>query len=524
MLNKCIEFSETGITVPTHSSLHAIKGCTTRLITPLITPVKNKIAYTESCRWYWSSCEYSANNAWNVNFSTGQVNNNNNKYNANAVRPLIALTANDVKGWLIAYKECLSNKRTSYQGTLYNLGYERDILNIAREVKTRNYEPSTSICFVVSRPKYREIFAANFRDRIAQHWVTHRLEPLFEERFQSQGDVSFNCRKGYGTLKAVDTLAKNMEEVSNHYTKEAFVGKFDIKSFFMSIDKTVLLKYLIPFIKEKYSGEDKEDLIWLTEKIVLHNPQDNCIKTGVMENWDKLPPEKSLFNVPRGIGMPIGNITSQLFANFYMSIFDEMMIEECKKNQSRYVRFVDDFVVVSPRKAFIKYIYKKADKFLKEVLNIELHKYKVYIQDVKKGVKFVGGIIKPGRKYLANTTVGGFYNSLYKLDSICCQICVEDINKNLTVDMLRALDDRLKSINSYLGFLVQKNTYAIRYRAMLDCSWLFSVCYSDPKSRVIRAKREYTLKYYFLNKTRHDRTKKTRYRNISSKRKKNLRD
>lgn len=91
---------------------------------------------------------------------------------------------------------------------MYRLIWHEDLLDLAREVYERTYRPTTSTCFIVTRPKLREVFAANFRDRIVQHWLCLRLEPLFEARFVEHGNVSFNCRKGFGTFACIDQLTK----------------------------------------------------------------------------------------------------------------------------------------------------------------------------------------------------------------------------------------------------------------------------------------------------------------------------
>lgn len=514
--------SDNGITVPSHNSLflngritnHRFSG---RLIEPLLKPiglVKSKKVYADPSSNHWSSSENNSNNSWNVNFGDGNFN-NNNKYNGNVVRPIVALGNEEVIGWLEAYEDCCKRKKSTIQCSIYRSGYESDLLQLIREIKTRTYIPRTSTCFVVSRPKYREIFAANFRDRIVQHWIILRLEPLLEERFKRQGDVSFNCRKGYGTLAAVRQLEKNIKTISNNYTSDAYIGKFDMQSFFMSIDKELLLKYLIPFIKEFYKGNDIEDLIWLTEVTVRHEPQLNCIKRGRLDLWNELPPHKSLFNSPHGIGMPIGNITSQLLANFYLSFLDGYMVNMCKNYGATYIRFVDDFVVVCKNKKDINTLWYNAKLFLEDKLHITLHPDKVYIQDVKKGVKFVGSLLKPGRIYLSNRSVGGFYSMLNTLDKVCCRV-FNEMREGLDCRyILRELEHYVCSVNSYMGFLVHTSSYHIRHNSLVNLGWFWGVCIVDLKSKVVKIRPEYKLVNYF--KHGKNRKKQTRSSHIRGK-------
>ena len=132
-----------------------------------------------------TATENNQNNAWNVNFSNGNTN-NNNKYNANAVRAVAALGEEVKIGWLEAFKDCCANKKSSQECNAYRMHYELDLWILLYEVYTRTYTPGKSTCFVVTRPKLREVFAASFRDRIVHHWVCMRLNPLFEARFNAQ--------------------------------------------------------------------------------------------------------------------------------------------------------------------------------------------------------------------------------------------------------------------------------------------------------------------------------------------------
>ena len=255
-------------------SFQILNGCATGVYPVMEYPsVKNKVVRT-----ILSASEYSSTNAWNINPQSGQVN-NNNKYNSYVVRPVVALDKERVNGWMEAYADCLSNKMTSCQCTLYRLD-DTDLLVLMQECEERRYVPSKSICFCVTIPKVREIFAAAFRDRIVQHWICIRIEPLLEQRFIEQGDVSRNCRKGHGTQKAALALRRDIIEVSCGYTMKAYVGRFDIVSFFMSIDIRILERLAVDFVNEKYHGDDKDLLLYLLVITIRHRPQNNCERRG----------------------------------------------------------------------------------------------------------------------------------------------------------------------------------------------------------------------------------------------------
>lgn len=443
--------------------------------------VKNKIVHAITASRYWSSSENSQNNSWNVNFSNGNF--NNNKYNSNMVRAVAALNDKYVEGWFDALDDCCAQKKTSSQCVMYRLIWHEDLLDLAREVYERTYRPTTSTCFIVTRPKLREVFAANFRDRIVQHWLCLRLEPLFEARFVEHGNVSFNCRKGFGTFACIDQLTKNTIEVSDNYSHEAWYAQFDIKGFFMSIDCERLLEHLLPFIKEKWNywkgtiyEQDLDLVLWLTEIIVRHRPQDDCIRQGNLRLWRILPKNKSLFYNEWMKGEPIGNLTSQLFANFYMSFFDEWAIKAAEERGAKYVRFVDDFSFVCKTKEDAIYFKRASRNQLRYILNIQMHPNKIYIQEVKKGIKMVGGVIKPGRAYLSNRTVGNFINAVSYLEEACKNCDKEAIYANV------------RSINSYLGFLIHYQSYGIRRKAFSELHYFWKACYIQGKFQVVKIK------------------------------------
>ncbi len=430
------------VTTMTHGLLISLNGHSTSDMINPISLVKKK---AESV--LRSSGEYNYYNAVNMNFGAGNLN-NNNKYNTNNyARAVAALEDEEVVGWLNAYDDCLRNKYTSKHTTRYRMNAEYDIVSLAAEIKAREYKPRPSTAFIVTKPKLREVYAADFRDRIVQHWIIQRINPFIEERFVAQGNVSYNCRPKYGTLAAVTTLTKNIEEVTENYTKEAWIGKYDIKSFFMSIDVNVLWELLEPFIREHYHGKDFEDLLYATEVTIFHRPQFNCYRVGV-DLWPLMEPSKILINAPHNVGMPIGNITSQILANFYLSYFDDVMIAYCSQHGGKYIRFVDDFVVVLPCKHDVLEVHTMASSWLHEHLHLTLHKNKVYIQPARHGVIFVGSVIMPHRTYLINRTYGSMRRAIMDAEKVC--------GENITRGELDSLQ---ATVNSYLGFTQHTSSF-----------------------------------------------------------------
>lgn len=451
------------------------------------TLVKNKTAHVISASNHWSVTENNSNNSWNVNFNNGNTN-NNNKNNSNVGRAVSALGEEELISWIEASDDCCRNKKTSTQCTEYRIRMEEMLPVLALAVKERTYSPQVSECFVVRYPKLREIFAANFLDRIVQHWITLRIEPLLEELFVSTGDVSFNCRKGYGTLRAVTTLYGQMERITEGWGKDAWIGKFDLKSFFMTIDKHIMWEHLERFIAGRYHGDDKETLLWLAEMTVKHRPQDNCIRKGDLSLWEKLPPHKSLFAMD---GMAIGNITSQLLANFYLNGLDAWAVEFCKARGGYYVRFVDDFVAVFPKKEDVLEFYREARVFLESRLNLTLHSDKVYVQHVSKGVKFVGSVIKPGRTYLSNRTVGRMHDMLREMERFCKSVP----RRKPKAGQCAELEHYVCACNSYIGFLKYNRSYAIRRKMFGRLKHFWKVAYVSGHYDKVTLRKRYRLNH-----------------------------
>ncbi len=427
----------------------------------------------------WSSSEYNTQNARNLNFNNGNVNNNNNnKFNSNVVRPVAAFLDCVPKDFIAsiwdAYEDCLKGKTTSEGAAEYAEIADEDIPVLAWELWTGNYSPGVSTCFMVRYPKLREVFAANFRDRIVHHWICLRLEPLFEVRFVEQGNVSFNCRKGFGTEAAVNYVAAGMKRLSNNYHEEAWMFRGDLVGFFMSIDQNIMWYHLSRFIKRWRKRYEREgwkrvspdildrlhmkampEMYWdillrVVYITVMHRPEKLCVIKSPIHWWRKMEQNKSLFTSPTG--MPIGNLTTQLFANFLMSFFVLFIHYLFRGRDHCFAQFVDDFILISKDKDFLLYAIRRIEAFLSTTLHLRLHRHKRYLQSVSHGVLFVGTYIKPGRLYLSNRTCNRFRQKC---------IIFGDLLSIRFIDpfMLRHI---LATINSYLGFCRRRRTYHYR--------------------------------------------------------------
>jgi len=308
-----------------------------------------------------------------------------------------------------AYFNCRKNKRNTANALSFEINYESNLVQLCNELNNGSYKIDRSIAFIVDKPVKREIFAADFRDRVVHHLVIGKLNQLFEKQFIHD---SYSCRAGKGTHFGIQRVDKFIRQCSKNYTKGCYILKLDLQGFFMSINKNILFSKLEKFIKEKYQQTDKELIIKLCKQVIFNDPTKNCIVKGNKSDWNDLPATKSLFNSQPNCGLPIGNLTSQVFANFYMDRFDHHIKHDIKIRY--YGRYVDDFVIVHEDKEFLIKLIPKVSDFLQSELKVSIHPKKIYLQHYSKGVKFLGTVILPNRIYIANRTKGNFYNAIEK--------------------------------------------------------------------------------------------------------------
>lgn len=386
----------------------------------------------------------------------------------------------DFETILEAYLDCRKRKRSTVGATEFELNYVQNLVELMNEVNSRQYRIGKSICFVVRYPRYREVFAGDFRDRVIHHYIALRLEPLFERIFCVR---TYNCRKGKGQLAGVIQLAEDIREESENYTKDAYVMKVDLKGFFMSIIKSKLARMVDDFIVEYYKGDDKEDLRWICNLVVMHRPELNCERRSPLWMWNFIPKEKSLFTNGEDRGIAIGNLFAQLFANFLLNTIDWKIDAVCV----RHNRYVDDISFVSKDKKKLLSIIPMLRIELGK-LGLRLNEKKFYLQHYSKGVQFTGAVIKPDRIYVANHTINSFAFAVERLGKAAEMGMIDDINKNIA------------SVNSYLGIMSHYNEYATKRRIMAKLPPKFyEYCYIEGHFDVVKLKYKYTEKAIFMN-------------------------
>ncbi len=372
-----------------------------------------------------------------------------------------------------AYYDARKNKRNTHNALQFEMAFESNVLRLSKEIAEGTYRLSPCICFIVNSPVKREIFAAHFRDRVVHHYVINKLNRIFENQFIYD---SYSCRKGKGTHFGISRLKRFMRSCSGNYTKEAYVLKLDIQGFFMNINKKLLCERICRMVNRKYEGDDKQVLLSLVETIILNDPTRNCIVKGRKEDWEGLPDNKSLFTTPDGCGMPIGNLTSQVFANIYMNGFDHYVKQKLKCRY--YGRYVDDFFIVHRDKEYLKSLIPRLRKYLQRNSGLVLHPKKIYLQPVRNGVAYLGAIVKPYRTYMGKRAKSNSFSAVQT-----CQ------NKDMSVyENARHL---VMTMNSYFGFCMHHKSYGIRQKILekMPMEWMQYSFATNGISRKEAAKR-----------------------------------
>ena len=207
-----------------------------------------------------------------------------------------------------AYFDARKNKRNTINALGFEKHFEVNIFKLYEEILSGFYEPQKSICFIVDRPVKREIFAADFRDRVIHHFIFNLISPIFEKTFIND---TYSCRKGKGTHYGIHRIDHFIRSCSENYKKDCYILKLDIKGYFMSMNRKVL------FDKVKTVLVDKRDsidfnlslVLYLIEKMIFNDPTTNCVVKGKKSDWRGLPKTKSLFHTDSACGLPIGNLT-----------------------------------------------------------------------------------------------------------------------------------------------------------------------------------------------------------------------
>ncbi|HLP99418.1 MAG TPA: RNA-directed DNA polymerase [Sideroxyarcus sp.] len=285
-----------------------------------------------------------------------------------------------------AYLDCRHTKRNKPSAIAFEIDLEANLCQLADELRRGAYKPGRSICFVITRPKPREVWAAEFRDRIVHHLLYNRISPRFYAGFIAD---SCACIPGRGTLYGAKRLEAKIRSISQNWSQPAHYLKLDLANFFVSINKHAVYQLLA----NKVSGW----WLQLAEQILFHDPRADFELRGDPELLQRVPEHKRLTSQPAHLGLPIGNLSSQFFANVLLDALDQHIKHDLRCRH--YVRYVDDMVLLDTSAQRLNAMRADIDAWLPQHLGLRLNPAKTILQPVDRGVDFVGQVIKPWRRF-----------------------------------------------------------------------------------------------------------------------------
>jgi hypothetical protein len=292
-----------------------------------------------------------------------------------------------------AYLDCRRTKRNSPSALSFEIDLEHNLRRLYDELADGSYMPGRSVCFVITRPKVREVWAADFRDRVVHHLLYNHIGPRFERSFIAD---SCACIKGRGTLYAAQRLEAKIRSVTQNWSRPAYYLKCDLANFFVSIDKEILRVSLLAKISEPFWRS-------LTELVLMHDPRIDFEFHGDRALLARVPPHKRLMEQTANRGLPIGNLSSQFFANVLLNVLDQHAKHHL--GARHYIRYVDDFLFLHESPAWLNQVLADVDAFLPARLGVRLNPKKTILQPVARGVDFVGHVIKPWTRSTRRRTV-----------------------------------------------------------------------------------------------------------------------
>lgn len=343
---------------------------------------------------------------------------------------------------LTIYPTACKRKWKSTETHEFNANYFYNLEKIAHAIVGKYYNPKPGYRFPIVKPTPREIFASVFQDRVVHHLFYHYVNPIVEPLLIKN---SFACRKNKGVLKGIQALYSDIWSASEQGKKTVYVLKCDISAYFMHINRTLVRDIMRRILlKHRYKGKDTKKVyqrdiaLFLLDKFALRDPLIDSERRGSESDWKRVPLKKKLEGAPTGCGLPIGDLTSQLFSNVYLNEFDQW-VKRVKKRRY-YGRYVDDFYVVANDQRELEVLLTEMSEWLQQNLMLTLNPKKCHIYKVSdkgEGVHFLGARIYLHRIFASRRTIKGYLKA----------------------------DDPI-SINSYLGTLRHFATRAFRRRTL----------------------------------------------------------
>ncbi|PJE74470.1 MAG: hypothetical protein COV01_00320 [Candidatus Taylorbacteria bacterium CG10_big_fil_rev_8_21_14_0_10_41_48] len=274
-----------------------------------------------------------------------------------------------VENLLLAWREFIRGKKDRKDIQEFQLRLMDNIFELHRALENKTYIHGGYEAFNINDPKPRSIHKASVRDRLLHHAIYRELYPFFDRTFIPD---SFSCRLDKATHKAISRFKCFAYGISKNRRKTVYILKCDIRKFFASIDQSALMEILRGYIVD-------EAILELLSSVV-----------------------SSFHSTKVGIGLPLGNLTSQLLVNIYMNKFDQFVKHKLKVKY--YIRYADDFVIMSDDYAHLEALLPELSKFLLQELGLSLHPDKVFIKTLASGVDFLGWIHFTDHRVLRQST------------------------------------------------------------------------------------------------------------------------
>ena len=296
----------------------------------------------------------------------------------------------------IAFKEAKRGKRATRDEQRFELNADENLMLLRRDLLDRTYTPSRGTAHIIHRPVMREIFAAPFRDRVVHHYIYDAVYDWWDRRFIYD---SYSCREGKGTLMGIRRLDYHIRSASRNYAEKVYILRLDIQGYFMSLPRRELYERALLGLTRQYAGRmDSPEfrlLKFLWQQIIFDDPVKGVVRKGRLSDWDIMPSNKSLFRQEPGVGIVIGNLTSQLLSNIYLDMLDRFVVYDL--GYKHYGRYVDDFYIVVTE--------AEMPQLLRDVWAIEgflrlhkltLHPHKRMLTTAERGVPFLGAMVHQG--------------------------------------------------------------------------------------------------------------------------------
>lgn len=426
---------------------------------------------------YWSASANNTNNGRNLNFNSSNWNwNNNNRANGFSVRPVLSafarrrpfllscqppmvITEEQIRTDLYAaYFDARANKRNTLAQLNFEIFAEQQLEELYTALVRRTYQPKPAYCFITFDPVQREVYASQFRDRIIQHMLFNYLNPLFETIFIYD---TYSCRKGKGTLFGVERYRHHLRSVTDNFREEAWVLYLDLSGYFMSIDKQLLIKTVMDEVCKHLFRKSPDGRLWtdiidpcfvdyLLHCLLDRNSSEDCIRVGSPSDWQGLPKRKCLAYSPEGHGIVIGDITSQLFSNVLLNIYDQCTKRKLKIRH--YGHYVDDMYHMHRSRSFLIDAKPRIEDFLLKEVHVYVHPDKWRLLSAYDANQYLGAYIRPYYIVPRQRTVDKFVKVMRELEY---RLLFDDLN----TDGLEGIRAR---INSYCGLLSHYKSFNLR--------------------------------------------------------------